>query len=116
MPSLSMIYQTHRNSCDLASGHVAALGWMNGKHGIEIFNLGTGKGTSVLEIIKAFSRACGRDLPYVIDPRRSGDIAENYAGCEKASGELGWKATRDIDDMCRDSWNWQSKNPNGYEG
>lgn len=116
MPSLSMIYQTHRNSCDLASGHVAALDWMGGKHGTEIFNLGTGKGTSVLEIIKAFSRACGRDLPYVIDPRRPGDIAENYAGCEKASGELGWKATRDIDDMCQDSWNWQSRNPNGYEG
>ena len=101
--------------CDLASGHVAALDWMDGKHGTEIFNLGTGKGTSVLEIIKAFSRACGRDLPYVIDPRRPGDIAENYAGCDKASGELGWKATRDIDDMCRDSWNWQFKNPNGYE-
>lgn len=102
--------------CDLAAGHVAALTWMDGKTGTEIFNLGTGKGTSVLEIIKAFSRACGRDLPYVIDPRRPGDIAANYAGCDKASRELGWKATRNIDDMCRDSWNWQSKNPNGYEG
>ena len=102
--------------CDLASGHVAALDWMDGKHGTEIVNLGTGQGTSVLEIVKAFSRACGHDLPYVIDPRRPGDIAENYADCVKASVELGWQATRDIDDMCRDSWNWQSKNPNGYEG
>lgn len=101
--------------CDLAAGHVAALDWMDGKTGTEIFNLGTGKGTSVLEIINAFSRACGHDLPYVIDPRRPGDIAANYAGCEKASEELHWHATRNIDDMCRDSWNWQSKNPNGYE-
>lgn len=101
--------------CDLAAGHVAALDWMDGKTGTEIFNLGTGKGTSVLEIINAFSRACGHDLPYVIDPRRPGDIAENYASCEKASKELHWHATMNIDDMCRDSWNWQSKNPNGYE-
>lgn len=101
--------------CDLAAGHVAALDWMDGKTGTEIFNLGTGKGTSVLEIINAFSRACGHDLPYVIDPRRPGDIAENYASCEKASKELHWHATTNIDDMCRDSWNWQSKNPNGYE-
>lgn len=100
---------------DLASGHVAALNWMNGRTGVEIFNLGTGKGSSVLDIIKAFSAACGRDLPYVIEPRRAGDVTANYADCSKAKQELGWEARYDINDMCRDSWNWQSHNPNGYE-
>ncbi|HIU24641.1 UDP-glucose 4-epimerase GalE [Olsenella sp. Marseille-QA0557] len=100
---------------DLASGHVAALAWMNGRTGVEIFNLGTGKGSSVLDIIKAFSAACGRDLPYVIEPRRAGDVTANYADCSKAKRELGWEARYDINDMCRDSWNWQSHNPNGYE-
>ena len=100
--------------CDLASGHAAALAWMNGREGVEVFNLGTGKGTSVLEIIKAFSKACGKDVPYQIDPRRAGDVAENYADCSKAAREMGWTAKYDIDDMCRDSWNWQSKNPDGY--
>jgi len=101
---------------DLGTGHVAALAWMNGKTGVEIFNLGTGKGSSVLEVVAAYSKAVGRDLPYKICPRRGGDIAENYADCSKAARELGWKAQYDIDDMCRDSWNWQSHNPNGYEG
>ena len=101
--------------CDLASGHVAALAWMNGREGVEIFNLGTGKGTSVLEIIKAFGKACGHEVPYQIDPRRAGDVAENYADCSKAANEMGWHAQFNIDDMCRDSWNWQSHNPNGYE-
>ncbi len=101
---------------DLATGHVAALAWMNGKTGCEIFNLGTGTGTSVLEIIKAFSAACGRDLPYVIEPRRAGDVTANWADCTKARELMGWEATRNIADMCRDSWNWQSHNPNGYEG
>ena len=100
--------------CDLAAGHAAALAWMNGRNGVEIFNLGTGKGTSVLEIINAFSRACGKDVPYVIDPRRPGDVTANYADCSKAKQEMGWEAKFDIDDMCRDSWNWQSHNPNGY--
>lgn len=100
---------------DLASGHVAALAWMNGRTGVEIFNLGTGKGSSVLDIIKAFSAACGRDLPYVIEPRRAGDVTANYADCSKAKRELDWEARYDINDMCRDSWNWQSHNPNGYE-
>ena len=100
--------------CDLASGHAAALAWMNGREGVEVFNLGTGRGTSVLEIIKAFSRACGHDVPYVIDPRRAGDVAENYADCSKAKEQMGWEAKYGIDEMCRDSWNWQSKNPNGY--
>ena len=101
---------------DLAIGHVAALAWMNGKTGCEIFNLGTGTGTSVLEIIKAFSAACGHDLPYVIEPRRAGDVTANYADCTKARELMGWEATRNIADMCRDSWNWQSHNPDGYEG
>ena len=100
--------------CDLGTGHVAALNWMNGRTGVEIFNLGTGKGTSVLEIVKAFSKACGRDLPYRIEPRRAGDVDANYADCSKAKREMGWEAKYTIDDMCRDGWNWQSHNPNGY--
>lgn len=102
--------------CDLASGHAAALAWMNGREGVEVFNLGTGRGTSVLEIIRAFGKACGHEVPYVIDPRRPGDVAENYADCSKARELMGWEAQFDIDDMCRDAWNWQSNNPNGYEG
>ena len=101
---------------DLAKGHVAALAWMNGKSGVEVFNLGTGTGTSVLEVIRAFSKACGKELPYVIKPRRGGDIAANWCDASKAERMLGWKAQYDIDDMCRDSWNWQSHNPNGFEG
>lgn len=101
---------------DLAKGHVAALAWMNGKSGVEVFNLGTGKGTSVLEVIRAFSKACGKELPYVIKPRRGGDIAANWCDASKAERLMGWKAQYDIDDMCRDSWNWQSHNPNGFEG
>ena len=100
--------------CDLASGHVAALAWMNGRTGSEIFNLGTGRGTSVLELIEAYGRACGRPVPYVIDPRRPGDVTANYADCTKAREMLGWVARYDVDDMCRDSWNWQSHNPDGY--
>lgn len=101
---------------DLAKGHVAALKWMDGKQGCEVFNLGTGTGTSVLEVISAFSKACGHELPYVIEPRRAGDVTANWADCAKAKEELGWKAKFNIDDMCRDSWNWQSHNPNGFEG
>lgn len=101
---------------DLAAGHVAALAWMAGRTGCEVFNLGTGNGTSVLEIIEAFSAACGRELPYVIEPRRAGDVASNYADCAKAKEMLGWQAQYGIADMCRDGWNWQSHNPNGYEG
>ena len=101
---------------DLARGHVAALEWMNGRTGCEIFNLGTGTGSSVLDVIKAFSEACGKELPYVIEPRRPGDVTANWADCTKAEQEMGWKAERDLADMCRDSWNWQSHNPNGYNG
>ena len=101
---------------DLAAGHVAALAWMDGRTGCEVFNLGTGNGTSVLEIVRAFSEACGRELPYVIEPRRAGDVTANWADCTKAREMLGWEAQFGIADMCRDSWNWQSHNPNGYEG
>lgn len=100
---------------DLARGHVAALAWMNGKTGVEIFNLGTGTGSSVLEVIAAFSKACGRNLPYVIRERRGGDIAANWCDATKAKELMGWEAQYDIADMCRDSWNWQSHNPNGFE-
>lgn len=100
---------------DLARGHVAALKWMDGKQGCEVFNLGTGKGSSVLEVIKAFEKACGHALKYEIKPRRAGDIATCYAQCDKAKEVLGWEAKYDIARMCGDSWRWQSSNPNGYE-
>ncbi len=122
---------------DLARGHVAALDWMAGRvgtgaasgpdaiaadpapcgsrRGVGVFNLGTGKGSSVLEVIGAFERACGKKLPYEIKPRRAGDIAENYAACDCAREELGWVAEYDLDRMCADSWRWQSANPFGYE-
>lgn len=121
---------------DLARGHVAALDWMGGKvgtgepsglgsiqgeaqadgsrRGVGIFNLGTGKGSSVLDVIHAFERACGKTIPYEIKPRRAGDIATNYAACDKAQRELGWVAQYDLDRMCADSWRWQSMNPDGY--
>jgi UDP-glucose 4-epimerase len=101
--------------CDLAAGHVAALAWMNGKCGVEVFNLGTGTGSSVLDVVRAFSAACGKDLPYVIRERRGGDIAANWCDATKAKTEMGWEAKYDLADMCRDSWNWQSHNPNGFE-
>ncbi len=100
---------------DLAKGHVAALEWMAGRRGVEIFNLGTGRGSSVLEVIDAYAAASGREIPYVIDPRRPGDIARNWADASKAERELGWRAAYDLADMCRDSWHWQSMNPEGYE-
>ncbi len=99
---------------DLANGHVATLKKLDTNPGVVIYNLGTGKGTSVLEMITAFEKATGKKVPYQICPRRAGDVAENYANCDKAYNELGWKAQYDIVDACRDSWNWQSKNPNGY--
>ena len=99
---------------DLAKGHVAAIDKISSS-GVHIYNLGTGKGYSVLEVIKAFSKACGRELPYVIKPRREGDIAECYADSSKAFKELGWKAVLDIDEMCRSLWKWQQMNPKGYK-
>ena len=99
---------------DLARGHVLALKHMEKQCGVEIYNLGTGKGYSVLEVIKAFEKACGKELPYEIKPRRSGDIACCYCNPAKAEKALGFKAEFGIDDMCRDSWNWQKNNPMGY--
>lgn len=98
---------------DLAMGHILALEKMN-DCGVHIYNLGTGNGYSVLEVIAAFEKACGKKLPYKICPRRAGDIAACYAKSEKSEKELGFKAARTIDDMCASLWNWQSKNPNGY--
>ena len=99
---------------DLAKGHVKAIEGMEKLDGVNVFNLGTGHGYSVLDIIKAFSKACGKDLPYVIDPRRPGDIAVCYSDPAKAKEVLGWTAGKNLEDMCRDGWNWQSKNPDGY--
>lgn len=99
---------------DLAKGHVAAIEKVKTK-GVHIYNLGTGVGYSVLDVIKAFSKACGRELPYVIKPRRDGDVASNYADSSKAKSELGWQAELNLDDMCASSWNWQKKNPHGYK-
>ena len=99
---------------DLASGHVKALKKFADKPDVYIYNLGTGRGYSVLEMIQAFSKAVGHDIPYVIRPRRAGDIATCYADATKAEKELGWVAERGIDEMCQDAWRWQSNNPNGY--
>lgn len=123
---------------DLARGHVQALEYMGGKvgtgepfglgsikgeqagdgtrSGVAIFNLGTGTGSSVLDVIHAFEKAYGKELPYKICPRRPGDIATNYASCDKAKAELNWVAQYDLARMCEDAWRWQSNNPNGYEG
>ncbi|NHM13440.1 UDP-glucose 4-epimerase GalE [Xiamenia xianingshaonis] len=122
---------------DLARGHVAALDWMGGRvgdgkarglgsiagepdadgtrRGVGIFNLGTGTGSSVLDVIHAFEAACGHEIPYKVKPRRAGDIATNYAACDKAREELGWVAEYDLARMCADGWRWQSNNPNGYK-
>ena len=98
---------------DLAKGHVAAL--KSAQNGVSVYNLGTGQGTSVLELINAFSKAAGKPIPYVIKPRRPGDIASCYATSEKALNELGWQAKKSIATACEDSWKWQSGNPSGYE-
>ena len=101
---------------DLARGHVAALKKLSTNCGLFICNLGTGHGYSVLDVIKAYSKACSKELPYVIDPRRPGDIAECYADPTKAREELGWEAQYGIEEMCASSYKWQSMNPNGYKG
>lgn len=101
---------------DLAIGHVKAIEKLKDKEGVSIYNLGTGKGYSVLDIVHAFEKACGREIKYAIKPRRAGDIATCYSDATKAYKELGWKAERDLDEMCEDSWRWQSMNPNGYRG
>ena len=99
---------------DLAKGHVQALNKIKEKAGCKVYNLGTGKGYSVLDVIHAFSKACGKELPYQIKPRRPGDIATCYSKCDLAKEELGWEAQYDLDAMCASSWKWQSMNPNGY--
>ena len=101
---------------DLAKGHAAVLPlFEKGFTGAKVYNLGSGKGYSVLEMIHAFSKAAGKEIPYVIDPRRPGDIPECYADCTKAYEELGWKVEKTLDDMCVDSLRWQRMNPNGFE-
>lgn len=101
---------------DLAAGHIKALEKLVTHPGLVTYNLGTGVGYSVLDIIKNFEKACGKEIPYKITPRRPGDIDMCYADPTKAKEELGWEATRSIDKMCEDAWRWQTKNPNGYEG
>lgn len=100
--------------CDLAAGHVAALQAIQRKAGLAIYNLGTGHGYSVLDVVKAFIKVNGVNVPYSIKPRRAGDIATCYCNPAKAKAELGWEAKYGIEDMCRDSWNWQKNNPEGY--
>lgn len=100
---------------DLARGHVKAIDKIKENPGVKIYNLGTGKGYSVLDIVKAFGKACGHEIPYVIKERRPGDIATCYSDASLAKKELGWEAEYGIEEMCADSWNWQKTNPNGYE-
>lgn len=100
---------------DLALGHLKTLERLEESSGVHIYNLGTGMGYSVLDVVKAFEKVSGRKIPYVITERRLGDVAECYADPTKAKAELGWQAVRSLEQMCEDSWRWQSKNPNGYE-
>jgi len=113
---------------DLAEGHVATLRYLentssttssdikqSGAGKLSIFNLGTGVGYSVLDMVHTMSKACGHDVAYEFAPRRPGDVAENYADPTLATQELGWKATRNLEDICKDLWTWQSANPNGYQ-
>ncbi|MFZ3416993.1 UDP-glucose 4-epimerase GalE [Arthrobacter sp. 3Tela_A] len=99
---------------DLAAGHLAALDYISARKGVKRWNLGTGNGSSVLEVLAAFSKAAGREVPYEFAPRRPGDAAVSYADPSAALAELGWSAGRSLDDMCRDHWNWQKQNPQGY--
>jgi len=99
---------------DLAQAHVHALEALDGVQGHLPLNLGVGRGVSVLELVRAFEAASGRVVPYAIVDRRAGDVAEAYADPARADRILGWRAARDVDDMCRDAWRWQSMNPDGY--
>jgi UDP-glucose 4-epimerase len=99
---------------DLATGHVAALNHLQPKKEASVYNLGTGKGVSVLEMIHAFEKACGKRIPYEITGRRAGDPSASYSDPSKAAQELGWRATRTLEEACADSWKWQLANPNGY--
>lgn len=109
-----MLRSDYIHVVDLAKGHVAAVPYAAEHPGSVIVNLGTGKGTSVLEIVHAFERVNNIKIPYVIGPRRPGDLTECYANADKAEQLLGWKAEKDIDDMCRDGYRWQTMNPMGY--
>lgn len=100
---------------DLAVGHVKAIEKLQENKGVLIYNLGTGNGYSVLEMVKSFEKASGKKIPYAIQSRRAGDIATCYADASKAKKELGWEAVRGLEKMCEDSWRWQKGNPNGYE-
>ena len=100
---------------DLACAHVCALKAIESQCGLAVYNIGTGNGYSVLDVVTAFEKVNGVKVPYTIQPRRPGDIATSYCNPAKAKAELGWEAQYGIEEMCRDSWNWQSKNPNGYE-
>ena len=100
---------------DLAKGHLAALNKIKLNPGLGIYNLGTGRGYSVMEVLTAFSNACGKQIPYEVVGRRAGDIAESYADASKANQELNWEAEFGIEKMCEDTWRWQSMNPNGYD-
>ena len=99
---------------DLANGHLKAVEYAANKQGVSVFNLGTGTPYSVLEIIKAFESATGVTIKYEMGARRAGDLPEFWANADKATEILGWKTTRTLEDMCRDTWNWQSHNPQGY--
>ena len=99
---------------DLAVGHVKAIEKIKQNPGVEVYNLGTGNGYSVLQVVEAFGKACGHPIPYEIKPRREGDIATCYCDPEKAKNDLGWTAKYGVDEMCQDTWRWQSGNPNGY--
>ncbi|MFG6465141.1 UDP-glucose 4-epimerase GalE [Roseateles sp. BYS87W] len=100
---------------DLAAGHLAALGHVHDRPGWHVFNLGTGRGNSVLEVLRAYEAACGQPLPHEFVPRRDGDVAQNWADPARAEAVLGWQAKLSLAQMCEDSWRWQSQNPNGYE-
>ena len=100
---------------DLAAGHIAALEKLTTTdEPVSVWNLGSGHGTSVLELLRAFEKAVGRELPYEVVPRRPGDVASSYADPSKANAELGWRTTRSVEEMCADTWRWQSQNPEGY--
>ena len=100
---------------DLAKGHLKAVEKVLSSNGVEAYNLGTGIGYSVLDVVNSFEKASGQKVPYKIVERRAGDIGTCYADATKALKELGWKAEKNLDDMCRDSWRWQKNNPNGYD-
>ena len=101
---------------DLADGHIAAMAFLDAHQGVEVFNLGTGEGHSVLEVVAAFRRASNRPVPYENKPRRDGDVAEYVANPAKANDLLGWRASRTLDSMCADVWRWRAKYPNGFDG